>query len=69
MISRSSRAKVPSASCITILDSTKTSMIEQGLFNINKVREMCASIQDNHLCDELGTHEGVSGPEADTLEI
>ncbi len=67
MISGSSKALVLFASCLSILDSTRTSVIKPRLFSIRSKEStwnVRLNSRDKQLCDALGTHRGVSPLEA-----
>lgn len=67
MVSWSAKALVPFVSCLSIFDSSRTSVIKPRLFsmrNRESTWNVCLHSRDNHLCDALGTHRGVSLLEA-----
>ena len=67
MISRSAKAQVPFMGSLSILDSTRASVIKPRLFSVRSRKSVwneCLHSRDNHLRDALGTHRGIPALEA-----
>ncbi len=62
MIVRSRKVSVPFVSFLSIIDSTRTSVIKPGPFSFRKREStwnVCLHPRDDHLCNAMGPHRGV----------